>query len=83
MINPCTILIKDPDRNKMLNDFGEFFVPLYESNRADIVDVDDGSVITFYDEADMVVMNLKFGNRIEITEPPHDWVARTRPPFTK
>jgi hypothetical protein len=83
MINPCTILIMDPDKDKTLDDFGEFFIPIYESDRGDIVDVDNTSVITFYDEADIIVMNLKFGDRISIIEPPHDWVARARPPFIK
>jgi hypothetical protein len=71
-----TVLINAPGQDTTMKEFAEFFTPIYESGRGDIVDVDDTSVITFLDDEDVVVMHLTFGNKIEAIDPPHDWEAR-------
>jgi hypothetical protein len=78
-----TVLIPGPNRNATMREFAEFFEPLFQTGRADIVDVDATTVITFIDDEDVVVMHLTFGNKIEVVDPPHDWDARAMRWWTK
>lgn len=64
------IYIKDQDKTSQ--EFSEFFRPIFESGRADFTDIDQEAVLTFYNDEDVVAMNLKFGNRIYLEEPSED-----------
>jgi hypothetical protein len=69
----CSLYIKDAATYDAKKEFGEWYNPLYEANRSYIAEHGPYSVFTFLFDEDVAALKLKFGDRIEIEDPPEGW----------